>query len=656
MKHKVPFFSLFLFFLSSLCFSKEIPHGINLCRQVQENLADLNLNTQISPLVHSTSSEIPFNISVNFPSRDLEIGLKNPNIRKKLLFVIPQYEVFQNADFYNNLFILLSAENLNFDITFLLSYGINPETAEIPGFFTISGEDAFISELEDKNSCAAILISPVDSKSKVISGSGELTSSTWLVKTVYDSINKNRILNSFNCVYASFLYKLNLYNEEKLESFLDAGIPAVYIKLNNSLSQEQLSGFFLDICKNYNLHDTFRDDTHSLMITFFHKSIWIDEATISKQIIIVIALTFMLLMLYGFLNSNFSFVAWKKLKAIWYYPLIIFAISTGVFFAYRHLSNHLREVSFTFSTYLSICFVMPLIYTILALFFSTVLKFTPTFKNRTVDYLTLITGSINLFLFSLLDISLFPIFAAEFVLAWISTIFPQTILHMVIMVLFELPFLPFLLQLFGNADPILLEYGLRHNLPFPFALFLIMLPQYLNCFRVFTGMNFYWFRRNSKGLKKDWNNIILFGISLTLFEIIISLILPPSFKSIDHDREYIKPAESNEQIIQTFLWEQNIFNDKIQTLIIESSKELEYCDVRISGETGNPVIFTDNDSFTANSKTTVFKLPYQPPENMVFTFGTSGEEEAEITINLVYKENGKLFSQKIVKNISSIRQ
>lgn len=648
MKLKSFAFLFFLLFFSLPGFSKDLsgtdiplqlPHGAELSHQVQKSLESSGFKTTKSNIVYSPGNDLPYNISLVIKGNSVS---DTENLRNKLLFVISQDDFYLKADFYTNLLTKLSAETYDFDIHFLLAFN---NKNDFPGFQTVSAENAFLSGIENKQNYSAILFSTENDDTKVISGSGGQISPTWLVKDIYNAINKNRLLSSFRSCYISFLYKQNLFAETELEAFLTAGIPSVCVKTSRNLSPESITSFFMDFCSAYDINKTVYSDTHSIMFTLFHKSIWISETHIIQSIIITIFFTAFLLILYGFLNKNLHFRAWKRIKKIWFYPVIVFILAEGVLFIYKNLLNSLSRISCEISLYTSICFILPLIFCNISLFFFTILKFTPNFKKRTIDFLTFITASINLFLFPLIDISLYPIFVAEFILAWIATVFPHNFIHFFILLAFEIPFLPFLSQFLNNTDAALISNLISKSTALSTALFLILIPQYLNCFRVFTGINFYWIRKRRKMKRKDLKNTIILTSFLVAFEILLVVFLPVSLGQQEKPLELI---ETEENIITIKNSERDIFEDKIRRVEIHSQKELLSCDIKVSGTNSNPVLFSDYENFSFDSTTTLFPLPYMPPKDVAFTYGTTRKETSKITITAVFLEDGKYYKTTVV--------
>ncbi|MCQ2585712.1 MAG: hypothetical protein MJ185_08970 [Treponema sp.] len=644
MKHKARLILIYLFFLTSLCFSQEnnaekveIPHGIELCRQVRTICKASGLDFSTQTLV--SSLEI-FNISVFLPAFTRKPDSFYANYRNTLVFILPQEEFIKKSEFYTNILKKLSAQKRNYDIVFLLSFS---ENNRFQGFYTLTGEKTFLQTLDSAENYAAIFLHPGEKSTKVISGAQGLVTPSWLVKTTYDSINRYRLLPSIKSCYISFLYKQKIFNDSNLESFLSAGIPSLSLHLSNKIDDSSFEDFIIDFCNNYDLDDTVKNDTHSIMFTAFHKSFWITEETITKEILIVIFLTFMLLILYGFLNSNLQFIAWNKIKKIWYYPIIIYGICIFIFYTFRLLIIDLRKGGILISTASAISSILPMIFTVQSFFFFSTLRFTPYFHRRTVDYLTLITASINLAVFSLIDISLFPIFGLEFIFAWLSTVFTLNFVHIIILILFELPFIPFILQFFENASPNLLDSIVRQSRFLAPAVFLMLLPQYLNSFRVFTGMNFYWFNQNKLQRAKDRNNLIILAVFLCSFELILFLMLPPYLKQTNSGNVYETLISSDEKIITANIFKRKIFDENLTTLIIHSEKKLEACDIRVKGQDSNPILFSDNEFIISGQSESVFPLPMQPPEDLIFSFGTGNDQAYEITIRSVYKENDSFY-------------
>lgn len=307
----------------------------------------------------------------------------------------------------------------------------------------------------------------------------------------------------------------------------------------------------------------------------------------------------------------------------------------------------LREkLNIELSLFASISFIYPLIFVIISLVFLSTIRYSPDFKRKTLDFLTLITASVNLYLFTLLDISFFPIFAIEFILALLTVIFKKNYFHFIILILFELPFVPYLIQLFYNTDPFLLQKTLLNSYYVPLGIFLIIIPQYLTVFRILTGTSFYWYKKTKNPAMKDLGNIVMLAIFSVIFEAAIIFLIPEQFyKNIKEEIPEII-TELPEKILSVTSETSDVFGDKIRTIKIHSTKPLEYCDVKISGKDATPVLFSENDYFQESSTVSVFRIPFQPPENMEFRYG-EGKTEITVFVSAIYEEDGKFYSDYI---------
>lgn len=650
MKHKASILFFTLFFLSHLCFGNtqtSVPKGVDLCREVENLCRSAGISTLQSHLVTSISrsqSEFPFNIEADFPAKTPSDKENQEIFKEKLLLIVSQEDFISKPGLATNLLHILSAENHNYDIKILLSY---EENTELTDYQTISGTRDYITKLENIQDYAVLLLSLNGDRTKVVAGSGNLASPAWIARTAYDSINKNKILSSFQSCYISFMYKHELFTDTNLEAYLKAGLPAIRVTFSDSIEEEKIENFVKDFMYFIGENDAFSLDSHSIMVSVFHKSIWINERTITRLIVLMIFLTFLLLVGYGFFNDNFRLQAWRHIKRIWFYPVIIFVISNAIFFSYKGMLFLLSKKGIEIPVYTSICFILPLNMAIISYAFIAALKFTPTFKRRTVDYLTLFCASINLILFPLYDITLFPIFAVEFILAWLATIFTRNIYHILILILFEIPFLPFLLQLFNTCDPVLLISLLEKNNLIAPTLFLLLLPQYLNCFRVFTGLNFYWFAKKSNKMSTDRRNLYVMALFLISFEVILSLIFPSSLKKNPKQKPAVLITESQENFLKADLSSTEVFGDIISTIKINSDKKLSVCDIKVSGKSTNPVLFSDHDLAMEDAKTALFLLPAYPPKDLSFSYGTNTSDSADIIVTGIYEEQGSYFYNKI---------
>ncbi|MCF0241617.1 MAG: hypothetical protein HUK25_03215 [Treponema sp.] len=283
-----------------------------------------------------------------------------------------------------------------------------------------------------------------------------------------------------------------------------------------------------------------------------------------------------------------------------------------------------------------------MIFVVLSLVFLSTIRYSPDFKRKTIDYITMITSTINLYIFSLIDISLFPIFAVEFILASLSVVFKKNYFHFIILILFEIPFVPYLFQFLYNSDVSQISESLMNNIFLPFAIFLIIIPQYLTVFRILKGTSFFFYKKTKNPAMKDLGNLLLIAIFCVIFEAVIIFLLPENFSKTKKTNPSKIINKSPEKILKIETKTRHIFGDRIRTLKIDSDKPLEYCIIRVEGKDSTPVLFSENDYYAENATVCIFKTPFEPPSKMEFNYG-EGKTETNITVTAIYEENGNIY-------------
>ncbi len=640
MKRFSVFFLTFLLFCTP--FYAELPHGAALCDAVRAVCEKTGIKPQRLPLVPEGSNRFPANLYIQF-SGHYTGKLDSEENKKSLLIVLRQEEIYRNPVVLQTLLDKLSAEKPFLDTGILLSYG----DFSVPGNFSpVPGSIYFLNQKEDPANQIVLLVSMEEDHTSIIPGCGGHTNPSWFIRDIYSAYRKNGILEGPDFGYTSGLFRLNIYNYPVQDAFLERGVSAVTANFEKGLDTESIAGSIFCFARDCNPFSEAFPGTHAFMFSLFGHEIWFSENVITKTILASLFIVLTILYIYGFINKQFRLVAWKKMKKIWFYPFIVYAGTILLFYFFVFLMGlFVKKWTVPFSA--AAGFFLPLQFIGTSLFFINSLKFNPEFKKRTVSYLYMVTSSINLIIFTLLDISLFPIFLFEFFLALLSTSVKQIWFQLLVLVFCILPYIAPLRQfLFHTTQNEVITFFTTRNLV-PFFIFLVILPINILCFRIITGLNFHWYKKGGRNFDRQTRNLIIIISGTVIFELFISILLPSSFKHIEKtENERIVVASRKTENLSMKSTSSSIFGETVKTIKIKSLADIDHLDVRISGSGENPVLFSDYSFRVENHNTAVFEIPYQPPRNMEFSWGQK-DKNAKITVTAFYRNGNNLFMERV---------
>ena len=89
-----------------------------------------------------------------------------------------------------------------------------------------------------------------------------------------------------------------------------------------------------------------------------------------------------------------------------------------------------------------------------------------------------------------------------------------------------------------------------------------------------------------------------------------------------------------EELISLSTSVQDIFDDTIRTVTLSLKEDCILCDFLITTEDINPILYSDNDYTNPSGNTARFRIPNNPPREMIFKYGAA-KTPCRITVSAV---------------------
>lgn len=604
--------------------------GLELCDSIFNLLKDNKLNPKAQNLISGGENNFPYNIII-------EKNTLNDNNSLVIIFEI--------IDFYKNKELCLEIINAiykkDLNISFLISYADN-QNIFYPGM--VNPSQVF---LNSKNNFSALLLNFSKNKNEIISGGFGKITPMWMLKTLNEAYLKENISNNIGSFYLSLLSKLSFYKTTTLSTYLMNDIPSLAASFDiNTCSKENIINIISSFADLFFNESSKENDYHYLMFSIFRKEIWLSESRIIKLMLLFVFFNLLFIFSLGFINTNLKNQAWLEIKNNLYAILSIIILSLlgsivgdfiyKLFFPMKIDSTLIIERPFSIAILqmsISILFV--------SFFFLAEMLFKKRYITpKSIDFLILLTTFFNQFFFSLIDISLFPMFLGIFILSILSITVKKNWIHMIIFLLMILPFFPLTFNIYENSNPSSLYFYLYQRFDYKIYISLILMPIFLEWYRIINAIK--------KHFPKKWLFLII-TISVYSIEIIIMIIL--NFTVFNKNTSNLSSFNKNNYIpstnnISLSITDEKIFDETIRTLNISSKKQAEYISLQVIGKDSNPVLYSSNDYISSSTKSSVFSVPAYPPKNLIITYGTD-TNLSEIKVELVYKENNKFYIENI---------
>ena len=625
---KKSFFKILLFsLLTNLAFAQANLNGTSLCDQAFAFLQKNNVQAQVQPLAAGGTNNLPYNIIVSF-SPDTTVSDYN------LVILFDMHQAWDNKELLLPLFEQLKTQNFNSNL--VLCY---ESTLNVPRQNIIYGSDVFADSLNTNNNNAVLIFNLKARKNAIVSGSNGHHAPSWMIKDMFDAFSDAKLNDGLPLCFISQVADYTFSTDRRLLSFLELEIPCISADINDTDKAVQI------ITNCINSYDSSRfdqDDSHAFMFSFFGKRVWLSEYKIVTSLIIIIVMGFLLVFIVGFINRTLRKGFWKEVRANWYIIPVIYVLSTIGFFAGKGLYAVFVPASSTNYTVfggiiLELLFSMLLVSAFYMLNLSLLKKYT----TRSLDFILVIVTFINQVVFTLLDISLFPIFLMIYIVSVISLIFRRNWIHIILFVFMVVPFVPYVNALFSISDTEKLHTFLMKSNLLPVVLSLALLPFYIMWLRILNAIK----KRYAK--KRIYAIVIgAMYIFIFMFILILNRIFYSNKKAPSREINVIELPEPSDSY--DFELEYNdtlVFSDIIRHIKLTSPQTPVYTSLKVVSQNKElpPVLYSENDFNSVTTDSAVFELPLYPPQKLEFSYGSSEGAQTILAEQIFYEPTYNTF-------------
>lgn len=623
-------FLLILFF--SLFFQQIFADtGTSLCNKIFDYLEEKGFSPQVQPLIANGTNSLPYNIIVNFRSKDTKT---QDNL---ILF-------FETSDFEDRLedlnSILSLLEQKDFGSTLVLSYG---NRMNIPRQSYVYGAQTFTASLDSTVNNCAYLFNLNAKKNFIITGAENAHSPSWMLKDLFDAYSDAKMTEGLPLYFISQVQVFNYTQDKALLSFIHSDIPCIRADIKeNDKAQEVI----LQVINSFEKSRSELSDSHTFMFRIFGQRVWFSEFRIINAMIVILILSLMLIFYAGFINKNLRKEFWIEIRNNWYVVPVIYLVSLAGFFAGKGLySLFYHEGSSSFTVFGFIILQISISMLLVSLFFMINLSLLKKYTTRSLDFILVVLTFINQFVFSMADISLFPIFMIIFIVSVISLIFRRNWIHIILFVFLILPFIPYVNAVFRNSQLQELHQNLLHNNAGPFLLTLVMLPVYLMWLRILNAVKK---RHPQKRLYA-----LIMGCTY-VFIVLFLLIFNKIFYSksnnledntvvvINENNSAYNPDNGSAVDFTLSYSDKKVFSDIIRSVTILCDEPPVYTCLKIlSKDNELPVLYSENDFTKHEDNSISFELPLYPPERLEFNYGSKNAMQIIQAESIFYDEKNE---------------
>ena len=613
---------IFLFCSLAYAQNKE-PSGIELCRQVHSFLKENRFSPTTQSLVISGENTFPYNIIVTFTP-------EQNSSPENLLLVFFQEDVLKNKNIIKEALKRIKEADYPFTVTALFAYG---EKQKIQKADMIYGTNVFLESLSTNLSYTAVIFDLESSINEIEITANRLSSPPQLIKNSMNLFTEYEIESQLPRLILSQLSTYSFISSRILSGFFENEIPAIKLSIGaipQEEKEETAVNIISDFTELFSKTGDFSWEHHFFIIKAFGSYHIISEAMILHIVTPVIFVWIIFIFMLIFVNRRMKRHTWYTIGKIWWSVPLTYLLMVFIFIISRFFfKNMFPNASYAGKIYGQLIFQICLSLFVTLSVYLVILMYNYRFTERAVDYLLVISCFINQSIFILADISLSPIFIIICLLSLVALTVKNNYLHIAIFLLMILPLVPYGHRMINAADlrelSDFLSTNHNVNLTIPFVLY----PVYIVLFRIITSV-----RTNRKKLSLVTSSTGAAFLLVTAALIVTGIVRTKSLNINQPAEPEITISPLGSELISLQAEDSFIFDDIIRTIDITLNTDCLLCDLLITTDEINPILYSDNDYTNPSGNTARFRIPDNPPKKMVFKYGAA-KTPCRITVSAV---------------------
>lgn len=615
---------------------QKIPIGKELSDTLYKEFQARNFeNLKRLPLSAAAFENFAYNIQIDFPSKIASEQSED------FIIAATQEDLFGHKNFFIPLLKFAESGNFKFNLIFLFSAGDKRRVGENE---KTTGTETFCKSIEGaQNKHAVILDFSARKKTYVTPGGAGEVSPFYLTKAFCNTLDENSIDYTLSGGIYLSLYNLGILKSNfRISAFLSRGIPAIMLSmLSESTSHNAELKSIENFLERIELLDNSKWSRHYIPLKIASRHFWITESQILIIIMIFTALCLLILSDFTFLfrrrSRRLVEIKMRALKSNYLilFTAIVLALSLFAGQGIAQIFQKMKVRNFMLLFFIKLCvpfFIVSFLYPI-------EIKLHKNLPPYIYEYILSISALLNIFIFTILDISLFILFALEYLILALSRTVKRTLLLYLFMILFLLPFIPLVYAILLYSDGkkiyeiVFCSFGENIILSFAFV------PLCLLWLRVLARAKLK--AKSTKkivGLYVAFSAISLSGIGI-IATISITLLNQFFFKNVEFSRPLAQVEDTNEnRFANVSIQDTEYYGGKIRKIELSSTKEVERYAIYVEGQTANPVYFSIYET-TSEDGRTEFLLPENPPKNLTVLYTPDSSENSIITVEAYFLEN-----------------
>lgn len=511
----------------------------------------------------------------------------------------------------------------------LFTYG---DEARLISPTSISGTDAFLDALIDKDNKFALCVTLKSSgENSITSGGSHTVAPSHLLRLVTDAFYNSLTPYSIKGGSISTMHRLDLLQTSpRANKFLAANIPTCAVEFNTlTTAPASIAKVLTNAAVAFGkggAASIASSDKRSLGIKLGQKTFWISERLSITLFLIFTGLSILLLIEFTLsLRSGRGTDFHKQMirditHLIYLIPLTIAVMVLALFLGQSFSTVLYKAFSLNIFARLSVKTFMA--FFLVSLYFVVILQVQGALISSAYSYFILVVALFNIYLFTSIDISLFYLFLVQYIIVFFSRFAQKTLKICLFFVVMCLPLVPYAIQFVKYLKSSTWDIFINSSFSLNLLTSLFMLPFALVWLRILVRLNSKWASRKLKALTiLRQNTLSVAGFVLILIGLLIAVVrfIPLQYKERANEPHLL--IKKREGMVTLSIEDHKYFDETSRALHIECLTESERLIVLVRGNVAIPITYSDYPFVTyPATKTCVFKLPPNCPKSLTLNY------------------------------------
>ncbi len=626
--------------------------GYALCTNLLNSIQTGDFRIETEPLAYSEEGGYPFNIQLSFPQKLGYIPGLVPVEQDEadLYLLIPAEDAAKHVQLISDFISALAETKRDYRLKVVFSYGDYPLVGSDS---ELNGAQVFLSGIVGGKGISVICLRFSEGENTVFAGGGKYAAPKYLVSLAAAAFQEAAMPYTLSGGMLLPLHRFGILESGGLaERFLKNGFPALTVNLQTAYKNpgeyQKTLAFLERLADAYDTDKAAEKDLHFTAIKIAGRTHFISGAATVYAFMLVAFIALFFLCEFSFLNAERAKNILRGVKKIWYLIPLTLLVSALSLMLGGKLADFFYAV-LRISKFERVALKIIAGFSIISVLFALSARLHGAFDSKSYAYLLTIAAAGNLFAFSMLEIALFYLFAAEFVIVYASRAVKRTLWLCAAALILALPFIPYavsaLKYLSENAVASLAGPSIAPNL----LLAAVFLPFAFIWLRIFMRLNKKWKKLALSGKKTRRRNLIAFAAAGALLVIALT-----GIKSLFIERFRLPDAHAHiliapglDERLRVSYRDGDYFGETARTISVSLTASPETCSVVLEGRGKNSVLYSEYPYLSEKKAfRDSFLIPASPPKRMTFRYIADSSAACTLRVRALFPDASRLSNRK----------